>query len=61
MKIEVNAKILLTIHKPTTGTTPEDFVLEAEQHLNEVPLLYSNASCVGIRIHMNGESLKVTQ
>lgn len=64
MKIEVNAKIILTILQPTTKEKPKDFVLEVEQYLNSLPPLMMRtfaATRVGIRVHVDGKIPKVTQ
>ncbi len=62
MKIEVDAKILLTIPRPAEEETPEDFALKVEQHLNGLQqfVMPGSKTQIGIRVHIDGKSPRVT-
>jgi len=61
MRIEILAKIILTVPKPAAEETPEDFALAAERHLNSLPLciMEKSATQVGVRVHIGGKAPKI--
>jgi len=63
MRIEVIAKIILTVPNPAAEETPEDFALAAEQHLNSFPccIMEKSATQVGVRVHIDGKAPRVMQ
>ena len=63
MKIEVEAKLILTVPEPKKGEFAGDFVLAAEQAINEVAFFVvpKTGTTVGIRIHVSGKVPKVTE
>lgn len=60
MRIEVQAKIILTLVETAIEEAPELTVLAAERHLNALATFKSPAcNTVGIRVHIDGSAPKV--
>lgn len=62
MRIEVKAKLILTVPEPKQNEFAGDFVLAAEQQINDKAALVvmpKTKTKVGIRIHVDGEVPKV--
>lgn len=58
MRIEVKAKLILTVVELEKEKSPADVVLAAEQHINENAALLTLAGSktkVGIRLHAIGD------
>lgn len=53
MRIEVKAKIILTVPEPKAEEPSEEIVLAVERHLNGLPLFETmeQQTKVGIRVH----------
>ena len=64
MRIETEAKLILTVPDPAEGESAEDFVLAAEQEINQRMTRFyipKTDTQVGIRIHVSGERPKVIE
>lgn len=64
MKIEVEAKLILTVPKPAKGVIVEEIILATEQHINNTEAVFSmleTGTQVGVRIHVSGKEPKVTK
>lgn len=54
MRIEIEAKLILTVPEPKAEESPEDIILAAEQHINDVAAVFTRLGTktkVGVRIH----------
>jgi len=64
MKIEVKAKLILTVPKPKQSEFAGDIVLAVEQGINKYVafmIMPRTKTKVGVRIHMSGKAPKVTE
>lgn len=64
MKIEIKAKLILTVPSPKKNDSVADTVLAAEQAINEMAFFVvpKTETTVGIRIHISGKhSPEVTE
>lgn len=65
MKIEVKAKLILTVPMGLVKSgSNEDIILAAEQHINDKAAVFEmpkTKTQVGIRIHVSGKVPKVIQ
>ena len=55
MRIEMDAKIILTIPEPSEKESADDVMLAVEQYLNSLTLFKTTEhTLVGIRVHITG-------
>lgn len=63
MRIEVKAKIILTIPEPKQDEFAGDFVLATEQFVNNLQgfNMSETHTAVGVRLHVSGKAPKVIE
>jgi len=64
MRIEVKAKLILTVPEPKQDESAEDIVLAVEQQINDraaLVVMPKTKTKVGVRIHVDGKEPKVTE